>query len=322
MKILITGFSGFVSRHFLEFLESSRIDAQVLGIARNQPAFAYDGYRHVKCVFHQLDMLDKSGVDDVIHRFQPDHVLHLAAYSSVGFSWQKPVESFVNNTNILLNLLEQVRSLNLRCRVLSVGSSEEYGDVEPEALPLREDMRLRPVSPYAVARVAQEMLSTVYVRGYGLDVVMTRSFNHIGPHQREVFVIPSLAKQLTAIRYRGATPRLVTGDRSVIRDFVDVRDVVRAYFQLLTEGRSGEIYNVCSGRGVSIDDVISILQETLGTNALLETDSRLVRPNDNREVVGSNLKIRAQTGWEPRVSLRESLESILDWWRQSLSVPS
>lgn len=313
-KILVTGFSGFVSRHFLSFLEESSVDANVLGVGRSQPNFAIDGFRHVRCTFRHLDLLDKASVDDVIYTFQPEYILHLAAYSSVGFSWQRPVESFTNNTNILLNLLEQVRCLNLPCRILSVGSSEEYGNQLPEAYPLSEETLLRPVSPYAVARVSQEMLSSIYVKGYGLDIVMTRSFNHIGPFQRDVFVVPSLAKQLTAIRYKNAPRKLITGDRTVVRDFVDVRDVVRAYYALLIEGAVGEIYNVCSGRGVTIDDVIAIMQDELGVTAEVETDSRLVRPTDNRIVVGSNAKIRKAIDWEPRHELRDSLRNILDWW--------
>jgi GDP-4-dehydro-6-deoxy-D-mannose reductase len=315
MKLLITGFSGFVGRHLLQFLEDNAAEAEVLGVGRSAPTFSFEGLRHIRCAFHQLDLLDKSGVDDVIYGFKPTHIVHLAAYSSVGFSWQKPVESFMNNTNVLLNLLEQVRTRKLRCRVLSVGSSEEYGNVAADAVPIREDAPLRPVSPYAAARVAQEMLSSVYAAGYGLDIVMTRSFNHIGPHQRDVFAIPSLARQLTAIRYRGASPRLVTGDRSVVRDFVDVRDVVRAYFELLHHGQSGEIYNVCSGQGVSIDGVIGLMQELLGTKAALETDSSLLRPSDNRIIVGSNEKLRRAIGWEPKIPLRESLENILEWWK-------
>jgi GDP-4-dehydro-6-deoxy-D-mannose reductase len=318
MKILITGFSGFVSRHFLTFLEDSGIDVEVLGLARHTPMFVFDKYRHVRCHFQQLDLLDGADVEEALLSFRPTHILHLAAYSSVGFSWQRPVESFANNTNISLNVFERVRNVGLPCRILSVGSSEEYGDVSPRDLPLREEAPLRPVSPYGVARVAQEMLSCVYVHSFQQDIVMTRSFNHIGPHQRAAFVIPSLANQLTAICYRGAEARLLTGDRSVVRDFVDVRDVVRAYFSLLLEGKAGEIYNVCSGRGAQIDEVVSLMQQQLGTQATLQVDPKLVRPNDNQAIVGSNDKIKQAVGWAPRYSLEESVHSVLAWARNEL----
>jgi len=315
-RLLITGFSGFVSRHLLEYLDASGAESEVLGVSRSQPDFPIDKYRSLRCSFRQLDLLDKPGIDQLIAQFRPTAIVHLASYSSVGFSWQNPVESFTNNTNVLLNLIERVRLLGLPCRILSVGSSEQYGNVDAAFLPLREDGPLCPVSPYAIARVSQEMLSKVYVSGYGLDIVMTRSFNHIGPYQRDLFVIPSFAKQLCAMRYRAAPARLVTGDRTVIRDFVDVRDVVRGYCDLLLHGQAGEVYNLCSGEGTSIDHVIATMQRLLGTEAELETNPKLVRPNDNRVVVGSLDKIRDAVGWSPRIPLQQSLENILEWWRE------
>jgi GDP-4-dehydro-6-deoxy-D-mannose reductase len=315
-RLLITGFSGFVSRHYLEYLDSQQAEIEVLGVGRNAPAFSFAHFKHARCSFRRLDLLDKDGVEQLVDDYRPTHVLHLASYSSVGFSWQNPVESFANNTNIFLTLLEQIRKLALPCRILSVGSSEEYGDADPARLPLSEDCPLRPLSPYAVARVAQEMLSRVYVQGFGVDLVMTRSFNHIGPHQRDVFVVPSIARQLTAIRYEGAEPRLRTGDRTVVRDFVDVRDVASAYHLLLVRGRAGEVYNVCSGRGTSIGDLIGMMQHSLGSEAVLETDPKLVRPNDNRIVVGSNAKLASELGWRPQISLEQSIEDILAWQRR------
>jgi GDP-4-dehydro-6-deoxy-D-mannose reductase len=317
MRILVTGFSGFVGSHFLEHLAVRDVDAEVVGISRTALP-SHDGLPpHVRFRQSAVNMLDKAAIGEVLSSFRPTHVLHLAAYSSVGFSWQHPVESFTNNTNIFLNLLDQVRSLELDCRVLSVGSSEEYGPVRSEMLPLREDAALNPISPYAVARVAQELLSNVYVRGFGLDLIMTRSFNHIGARQREQFVVPSLAKQFVSMRASGQG-RLTTGDREIVRDFVDVRDVVRAYFELLTRGTSGQIYNVCSGRGVSIDSVIARMQAQLGTNIELHTDPALVRPAENPVVIGSYEKLERELGWRPQIDLDESLRWILDWWQERL----
>ncbi len=160
-KYLITGFSGFVAKHFLDFLDRNRIDAYVLGVDIQRPEFNIYGFKHIKCSFERTDLLDKDQVDNIIYQFQPQYILHLASFSSVAFSWKNPVASFANNTNIFLNLLEKVRNLNLDCRVLSVGSSEEYGNVAPEHLPLREDFPLNPISPYALARVSQETLSKI-----------------------------------------------------------------------------------------------------------------------------------------------------------------
>ena len=201
-KYLITGFSGFVSRHFLEFLESHRINAMVKGLDIHNPDFKEDHFKYVKYHFERIELLQNEKVEDIIREFQPDYILHLASYSSVAFSWKEPIISFQNNTNIFLSLLEAVRKFYLPARILSIGSSEEYGNVDQEDLPLTEHHSLKPGSPYAVARVAQELLSQIYVNGYGLNIVMTRSFNHIGPFQKDIFVIPALVKQLLEIKKR------------------------------------------------------------------------------------------------------------------------
>ncbi|MBA4423350.1 MAG: GDP-mannose 4,6 dehydratase [Syntrophus sp. (in: bacteria)] len=245
-RYLITGFSGFVSKHFLKYLEGLQQQVSVLGVDIVQPDFGLDWLSHVQCDFVKMDLLDREGVEKIIFQFRPSYILHLASYSSVAFSWKNPVKSFQNNTNIFLNVLDAVHSVNSGIRILSIGSSEEYGDLIGGNTLFHEDNTLNPISPYAVARVSQEMLSKVYAKGYGLDIVMTRSFNHIGPGQKETFVIASFAKHLVEMKKRGvSSPKLITGDISLIRDFVDVRDVVRAYDRLLKKGRKGEIYNIC-----------------------------------------------------------------------------
>lgn len=212
-KYIITNFSGFVSKHFLEYLEILKSPVSVLGIDINSPDFGLDRLNHVQWDFEKMDLLDREGIEKIIFKFQPNYILHLASYSSVAFSWANPVKSFLNNTNIFLNVLEELRSVNSRIRILSVGSSEEYGDMAGGHEIFREDDALNPISPYAVARVSQEMLSKVYVKGYGLDIVMTRSFNHIGPGQKEIFVIASFAKRLVEMKKRGgSSPRLGAGD--------------------------------------------------------------------------------------------------------------
>ncbi len=314
-KYLITGFSGFVSRHFLDYLESLGKRAEVLGLDSIAPAFTLDGYLNLICRFEPIDLLDKSKLDNIIYQFQPRYILHLASFSSVAYSWKDPIASFRNNTNIFLNLLEKIRGLGLECRVLSIGSSEEYGNVSPDEVPLGEDHPLGPVSPYAVARVAQEMLSKVYAEGYGLDIVMTRSFNHVGPRQREVFAVSSFAKQMVESRKRGEKQcRLTVGDVSVVRDFLDVRDVVRAYHGLMEGGRRGEVYNICSGEGTSLREIIDILSSITGMAVTLNIDNRLFRPSDNRVIVGRREKIEKEIGWYPRITVDESLRALVDYW--------
>jgi GDP-4-dehydro-6-deoxy-D-mannose reductase len=316
-RFLITGFSGFVSRHFLDYLERNAIDAEVLGVDMNDAGFSLSGYKHVQCSFRRADLLNRAEVEKLIADFRPDYVLHLASFSSVAMSWKKPVESFANNTNIFLNLIETIRLAEIRCRILSIGSSEEYGNMA-DADALSEEHPLHPISPYAVARVSQEMLSKVYTDSYGMDIIMTRSFNHIGTHQKDIFVIPSFAKQLIAMKNNpSAATELVTGDTSIIRDFVDVRAVVEAYYLLFKKGKKGQIYNICSGKGTSLDEVIRMMSAILNMEVKHRIDPALVRPNDNSIIIGSNEKIRKDTGWENRYTLEQSLADIISYYGKS-----
>ncbi|HMD00576.1 MAG TPA: GDP-mannose 4,6-dehydratase [Ferruginibacter sp.] len=319
MKILLTGFSGFVSKHFLDMMNVKEPGTEIIGIAREQPTFDIASFENLNIKFCRADLLDKASVDKILSEFQPEYILHLASVSSVALSWQTPYESFVNNTNIFLNVVEQVRLNKFKCRILSVGSSEEYGEVSEDLLPLAETYTLKPVSPYAVARVSQEMLSKIYAEGYDLDIVMTRSFNHIGPGQKENFVISSFAKQLIQMsQHPSGKNILIAGDVSIIRDFLDVRDVVEAYLLLLKNGKSGEIYNICSGHGRSLNEIIQTLASQLGINVTVKTDPARVRPNENKKVIGSNQKIREELGWAPKISFEESLADILSYWKNKL----
>jgi GDP-4-dehydro-6-deoxy-D-mannose reductase len=310
-KYLITGCAGFVGRHFLNYLNGLNEPISVLGLDRNVVAYSPGLFGNMECAFRKADLLQSHEWEPLIDEFRPDYIVHLASFSSVAFSWVNPIDSFSNNTNVFLNLLERVRKVNPACRILSVGSSEEYGVCGPEQLPLKEDSPLNPVSPYAVARVSQELLSQVYVNGFGCDIVMTRSFNHIGPGQLDSFVISSFARQLVAIQQEGAEPIMVTGNTAIVRDFVDVRDVVRAYDGLLRHGRSGHIYNICSGSGVSLKSVIDQMAHILGVTVTQKVNPGLVRPNDNPMIVGSFAKINAAIGWAPQISLEQSLRDIL-----------
>ncbi len=316
-KFLITGFSGFVSKHFLDFLENNEIDAEVLGIDINDNiSFDYNNFSSINCSFQKVDLLNKDAVNKVITEFEPNYILHLASYSSVALSWKLPVESFTNNTNIFLNLIETVRLSGIDCRILSIGSSEEYGNVSESKVYLTEEHVLNPISPYAVARVSQEMLSKIYTNSYGMDIIMTRSFNHIGTHQKDMFVIPSFIKKMIALK-NDANPlkELTTGDTSIIRDFVDVRSVVEAYYLLFKKGKKGEVYNICNGKGVTLTEVISTISSILDIQVVQKTDPNLVRPNDNKVIIGSNEKLMKDTGWLNKYSLEDSLKDIVSYYQ-------
>ncbi|MBL7703546.1 MAG: GDP-mannose 4,6-dehydratase [Ferruginibacter sp.] len=317
MRILITGINGFVAQHFLAFLTKQKEEFTVLGIGRSEPAFDSKQFAPLKIEYAQVDLLNRKDVGDILKHFKPQYLLHLASISSVGHSWKNPNDSFVNNTNIFLNLVDQIRLLDIPCRILSIGSSEEYGNVSETQLPLTEESPLHPISPYAVARVSQEMISKIYADGYGMDIIMTRSFNHIGPGQKNVFVISSFAKQLVHIANNpSAGKTVITGDLGIIRDFVDVRDVVKAYYLLLKEGKKGEVYNICSGTGVSLQQIMDKMCGILNINITLLQDANLIRPNDNRIIIGSADKIKNKLGWIQDISLDKSLTDIINWWKE------
>jgi len=308
MRYLITGVNGFVGTSYLDFLQKKSDDIEIHGVARK-------GWTHVRLEkTHICDLNDSASLSEILSSVRPGFIVHLASQSSVGESWKNPVVSFQNNTNIFLNLVESVRQLQLDTRILSVGSSEQYGYVGADSLPLTEHQVLNPASPYAVARVSQELLSRIYQKSYGLDIVMTRSFNHIGANQDSRFVIPSFVKKLTNIKQgKSRLNKIETGDLSVTRDFVDVRDVVRAYDLLLHQGESGEVYNVCSGTGAELGDVLGTIAELVGVEYTQETNPEYLRPDECKSIVGCHKKITEKVGWVSAYSLRESLQEVVNW---------
>lgn len=313
-KLVITGFAGFVSRHFLNFLYEKNIEWDILGLDVNEPKYEYSQFNNkLNIQFHKVDLLQIDEIREVFSTFTPDYILHLASFSSVSYSWKYPIESFTNNTNIFLNLITVVKEKNSNCRILSVGSSEEYGSVSEIDLPLSETSELNPISPYAVARVSQEMLSKVFADSYHLNIIMTRSFNHIGPWQDERFVVSSFINKILEIKKMGKTCGVIeTGDTSIIRDFVDVRDVVRAYYILLMRGMSGEVYNVCSGKEVSLSKMITMIADTVGVKIETQINTSFIRPNDNRCIVGCFDKLYNELSWKPNIPLEKTILDIIN----------
>ena len=312
-KIAITGVSGFVAGHFIDYLYDNHIECEILGLDRGTPKIDFGKYANrIEIHFSIVDLMDKAALKNVIQSFKPDYVLHLAAFSSVAYSWKYPSESFTNNSNIFLNLIDAIREVDPSCRVLSVGSSEEYGDVLRSDLPLRENQFINPVSPYAVARVSQELMSKVYVKAFGMNIIMTRSFNHIGPRQDDRFVVPSFIKRILNIKNTGLSEgEIETGDTTIIRDFVDVRDVVRAYYLLLEEGTPGEIYNICSGKALMLSEIIDCIVNEVGVKITTRINPEFVRPDDNKEIVGSAYKIETELGWKPEKDIKDTIHDMI-----------
>ncbi len=318
-KYLITGSSGFVAMHFVNYLERNKIRSQILGVDIEEQAIDTQDFKFVEYMSIKVDMLDLKKINSILSTFKPDYVLHLASFSSVSYSWKDPVLSFKNNTNIFLNLVETIRRLGIKCRIISIGSSEEYGIVNKNDVPIKESNNLSPNNPYAVARVSQEMLSMLYADGYDLDIICTRSFNHIGPYQKEIFAVASFAKQLVEIKRRNSfNEKLSVGDISIIRDFVDVRDVVRAYDMLFRNGKKGEIYNISTGKGYSLKNVIDKMCEILDISLEIEKKNNFIRPVDSKIIIGSNEKIKKEIGWTPNYNLEDSLENVIRYWESIL----
>ncbi|MEO5984723.1 MAG: GDP-mannose 4,6-dehydratase [Ferruginibacter sp.] len=320
MKILITGISGFVARHFLEFLSTTGEQYEVAGIYfRHTPTFNVNQFSNVTGNLYKTDLRDKDALTKILLDFDPGYILHLASQSSVAYSWVHPAESIIENNSIFLNLMEQVRLLNLKCRILSVGSSEEYGNVNEAPLPLREEQCTTPVSPYGVSKVFQQILGHIYSLNYDLDIVRTRSFNHLGPYQTDNFVISSFTKQLATQLVKGEKKvKLTVGDMGVIRDFTDVRDVVKAYYLLLLNGKRGSIYNVCSHKGFILKDIIAMLEEISGTCIELEIKESRFRPSENKKIIGSYDKIKNELGWQPLIPMKQSLTDLLHYWMEEI----
>jgi len=302
-KVLVTGSGGFVGRILIPQLADAGYD--VWGVDRE----ASDEARRIAC-----DLCNRSAVNDLLERVQPRHIVHLAAQSSAGRSFDEPHETIQNNLLPVLHLLEYLREAGRGVRLLAVGSADAYGSVTADQLPLRETTAPNPGNPYALSKVMQEDCCRLYAALYGVDVVMTRSFNHTGAGQLDRFVLPSFARQIVEISrgLRGVTVQV--GNIDVRRDFSDVRDVCGAYLALLEAGRAGEIYNVCSGRSFSLRELLEKLAALQGVTIEIEIDAARVRKVDMEELRGDNRKIEADTGWQPTTSIDETLRSLLEFW--------
>lgn len=295
VRVLVTGAGGFVGRHLAPRLE---VDGwEVIGSDR------------------ELDVGDESALGAHVARHAPRAVVHLAAQSSVAASWRDPAETYRVNYLGSRSLLRCVARHAPRARVLLVGSADQYGSSAAGAPAFTEQAPLRPRSPYARSKAAVDLLGACYAR-QGLDVVRSRSFNHSGPGQSDAFVLASFARQAVEIAAARRPPQLRVGNLDSVRDFLDIDDVVDAYARLLDPAVPPGAYNVARGVGVRIGDVLERLLDLAGVRPRIEVDPQLVRPLDVS--VGDSRKLREATGWEPRVSLDESLGRLLDHWRRTL----
>ncbi len=264
------------------------------------------------------DLTDAETVRSALARIRPDAIFHLAAQASVAQSWADPAQTLLVNQLSQLNLIQALLALDLRPRLLVCGSNEEYGIVHADELPIRETNPLRPANPYAVSKVAQDLMGLQYFQSHQLPIVRVRPFNHIGPGQSPVYVVPSIARQIAAIEADQTPPVLKTGDPSARRDFTDVRDIVRGYVDLLERGTPGEVYNLGSGCDLAIQDVIGLFLTLSRRPIRHEIDPALIRPIDVPVSVCDASKARTAVGWQPQIPIRESLANVLDEWRATM----
>lgn len=312
MRTLITGVNGFVGQYLAEYLLVKSID--VWGTIHEQKTIHKEINNDIS--IRQMDITDPIQVKNVLSECRPDYIFHLAAQSSAAISWKQPELTMNVNLNGTINLLESIRKLNLNTRILLIGSSEEYGTVKPMDLPIDETHQLKPGNPYAISKVAQNMIGQVYVKAYDLDIVMVRAFNHIGPKQSPVFVVSDFSKRIAEIEKGKILPILKVGNLEAERDFTDVRDIVRAYYELALKGSKGEIYNVGSGKVHRINEILNKLLILANIEIKIEKDSSRFRPLDVPKVQCNNNKFVSLTSWKPTYTLEETLKDTLEYWRE------
>ncbi len=300
MTALITGASGFVGRHLRTHLEEQ--GQRVVGLDREHGPDG-DG----------VDIGDAPALRRAMTDARPDAVYHLAGWSDVGSSWRDPVAVLRANAEGTLNVLTAARDAGVG-RVLVVTSAEVYGIVDESELPLTETSPLRPASPYAASKVAADYLAVQAVLGHGMDVVRARAFNHIGPGQNPAFVAPSIAARIAENEVSGGD-EVPVGNLSARRDFTDVRDVVRAYRLAMESGERGEVYNVCSGRAIAVQELADLLLGMARRPMQLVADPERKRPVDTPVLLGSAARLEAATGWRPEIPIERSLSDVLDEFR-------
>jgi len=316
MKALITGISGFAGSYLAEFLINKGYE--ILGVFYDKSTFSnLDGFID-RITLYQCDIRNYDNLKKIIEKVQPDEIYHLAAISFVLNSLKDPKLTFDTNLYGALNLYQAIIELKFNPKILFVGSADEYGVVNENDLPIKEECPLRPMNPYSISKASADFLSYAYFKNYNLNIIRVRPFNHIGPRQSPEFVCSSFAKQISEIEEGFKEHIIKVGNLEAKRDFTDVRDMVRAYWLAMQKGETGEVYNICSGRTVRIKELLSNLLGLSSRKIEIMKDPKRMRPSDNPILQGDFSKFRGRTGWEPEISLDETLRDTLEYWRKIL----
>ena len=315
MRVLITGITGFVGSHLAE--HALKAGVEVVGSVRWRSRLEHiEGIRQ-RLRLIECDLRDAVSTRALVAQAKADWVFHLAAQSFVQASFNAPAESLHTNLICQVNLLEALRAERQEPRILVVGSSEEYGLVHEHETPTTEQSPLRPLSPYAVSKVAQDLMGYQYWKSYGLHILRSRAFNHSGPRRGDVFATSTFARQIAEIEAGLREPVIHVGNLTPRRDFSDVRDIVRGYWLMLERGEPGEVYNLCSGQAWSIQWVLDFLlgESKAKKVSVLEAPDRL-RPSDVPLLLGDRTKIEKALGWRTEIPFEQTLRDLLDYWRQ------
>lgn len=310
VKAFVTGGTGFVGDHLMQHLFQCGIEVWVGVKNPDEMRDAPDKARLVEC-----NVLDPTQLIRALDRSRPDWIFHLAAISSVAQSWKDPALAFEVNVLGTLHLYEAIMSTGLNPVVLNVGSAEEYGAIRQEETPAREETPLHPISPYATSKMAVGLLCQQYFKRTALKAIHVRPVNHIGPNQRLGFVVSDFAYQIALIEAGLQEPVIKVGNLEAKRDFLDVRDVVRAYRLLCERGEPGEIYNIGSGQAISIESILKTLLEQSTVQIKIEVDQTRLRPADIPVLAVDSTKLQLKTGWKPEFTLAGTLSEILNYWR-------
>lgn len=314
MIAFITGVTGFAGSHLAEYLIKNE-DIEVHGIRRPR---SRSEFHNPDVRYHEADILDLTSLMALFKEWKPDYIFHLAAQSDVALSWKAPVSTFEANIFGTLNVLEAVRLASPDSVVHVAGSSEEYGYVVSTDCPIDENQPLRPQSPYAVSKVTADLLAQQYRASYCSRTIITRAFNHTGPRRGENFVTSKIAKQCALIMLGKSEPVLTLGNLEAVRDFTDVRDMVRAYWLAANVGQYGVPMNIGSGHGYKIQTVADLLIKLSGKEITIKQDPQFMRPSDVPLLICDNTLVMMRTGWKPQIKFDQTMKDLLDYWCERL----
>lgn len=316
-KVLITGITGFAGSHLMDYL-LEHTDYEVYGIKRVNSSLRNIHHALDKIILLDADLLDETSLISVLRKVQPDQIYHLGALSWVSPSWDMPAVYMQTNAVGTINLFEAMRTTQCRARVLTSATPEEFGDVPQELLPITEETRIKPINPYAASKVAQDMVCITYHASYGMDIVRTRAFNHEGARRDKHGAVASFAYQIARIEHGLQEPIIKVGNLSATRNFTDVRDTVRAYFLAMEKGESGELYLIGTDQIYTMEQVLHMLiaASSKADEIKIEVDPARVRPTELMTFIGDYSKFKNMCGWEIQYPLQETLESVLEYWRE------